>query len=156
MGRRPASSASEYLVLWVAEADAFESEFVKEGKGLRKAQVVDGNTEADTPDEDENLRGQSILLKYMFFIVIFYVSLRCWGFREACLGLVARHSGVGDLSVDDTVATLPKGISLVLNSRFPPYKQTRVAFPPPIIPPTPFAVAVCIYMPGDKLVWRRG
>ena len=57
MGRRPASSASEYLVLWVAEADAFESEFVKEGKGPRKAQVVDGNTEADTPDGDENLKG---------------------------------------------------------------------------------------------------
>ena len=72
-----------------------------EGKGPRKAQVVDGNTEADTPDEDENLRGQLILLKYMFFIVIFYVSLRCWGAREACLGLVARRSGVGDFSVDD-------------------------------------------------------
>ena len=60
MGRRPSSFASEYLVLRVAEADAFESEVVKEGKGPRKAQVVDRNTEADTPDEDENLIGQSI------------------------------------------------------------------------------------------------
>ena len=62
MGRRPASSTSEYLVLRVVEADAFESEFVKEGKGPRKAQVVDRNTEADTLDGDENLRGQSILV----------------------------------------------------------------------------------------------
>ena len=56
MARRPASSASEYLVLQAAEADAFECEFVKEGKGPRKAQVVDGNTEADTLDGDENLK----------------------------------------------------------------------------------------------------
>ena len=62
MGRRPASSPSEYLVIQVAEADAFECEFVKEGKGPRKAKVVDGNTEADTLDGDENLRGQSILV----------------------------------------------------------------------------------------------
>ena len=101
MGRRPASSASEYLVLRVVEADAFESEFVKEGKGPRKAQAVDGNTKADTPDGDENFRRQSILLEYMFFIIIFYVSSRCWGAREACLGLGARRSGVGDFSVDD-------------------------------------------------------
>ena len=56
MSRRPASSASEYLVLQVADADAFESEFIKEGTGPRRAQVVDGNTEADTLDGDENLR----------------------------------------------------------------------------------------------------
>ena len=43
--------------------------------------------------------------------------------------------------------------SLVLNPRFLPYKRTRVAFPPPIIPPTPVAVAVCICTPSDKLVW---
>ena len=55
MGRRPASFASEYLVLRIAEADAFESELIEEGKGPRKAQVVDGNTEADTPDGDGNL-----------------------------------------------------------------------------------------------------
>ena len=60
MARRPASSASEYLVLQVTEADAFECEFMEEGKGPRKAQVVDRNTEADTPDENENLVGQSI------------------------------------------------------------------------------------------------
>ena len=57
MGRRPASSASEYFVLRVAETDVFESEFIKEGKGPRKVQVVDGNTEADTLDGDENPRG---------------------------------------------------------------------------------------------------
>ena len=62
MGRRPASSASEYLLLQVTETDAFESEVVKEGKGPRKAQVVDGNTEADTLDGGENLGGQSILV----------------------------------------------------------------------------------------------
>ena len=62
MSRRPASSASEYFVLRVVEADAFECEFVKEGNGPRKAQVVDRNTEADTLDGDENLRGQSILV----------------------------------------------------------------------------------------------
>ena len=62
MARRPASAASDYLLLLVAKADGFESEFVKEGKGPRKAKVVDGNTEADTLDGDENLRGQSILV----------------------------------------------------------------------------------------------
>ena len=64
-------------------------------------QVGDGNTEADTLDGDENPRGQSILLKYMFLIIIFYLSSRCWGAREACLGLGARHSRIGDFSVDD-------------------------------------------------------
>ena len=67
MGRRPASSASEYLLFQVAKADAFESEFIKEGKGPKKAQVVDGNTEAVTLDGDENLIGQSILLTICFF-----------------------------------------------------------------------------------------
>ena len=89
MGRRPASSASEYFVLWVAETDAFESEFIKEGKGPRKVQVVDGNTKADTLDGEENPRGQLILLKYLFLIIIFYVSSRCWGAWEGCLGLGA-------------------------------------------------------------------
>ena len=62
MGRRPSSFASEYLVLRVAEVDAFESEFIIEGKGPRKVKVVNGNTKADTLDGDENLRGQSILV----------------------------------------------------------------------------------------------
>ena len=102
--RRAASSASEYLVLRVAEADPFESEFIEEGKGPRKAQIVDGDTKADTLDGDENLIGQSILLEYMFFIVIFYVSSRCWGALEACLGLGARQRQVGDCSVNDEQA----------------------------------------------------
>ena len=74
---------------------------MKEGKGLRKAQLVDGNTKADTLDGGENLMGQSILLEYMFFIIIFYASSRCWRAWEACLGPGARDREVGDFSVDD-------------------------------------------------------
>ena len=69
MGRSPVSSASEYLVIRVADADAFESEFIKEGKGL------DGNNEADTLDGDENLTGQSTLFKSMLFHCDFLCQL---------------------------------------------------------------------------------